>query len=182
MSAASASSARRITTFTVGSCSGGHIPPSVATATWTAEPAWSRRIIDTAHPSVSSSGCGASTRHDAWPTLAETSVLMAQRARPTSAARGALAGSIASSKDRREIHDIGTRLAGTQRRLSGADPEDASYPPEETAWATAPATVSVEAAGNGDAGSRTSAGTVRPDPSTESTAASIRSAASTAPT
>lgn len=67
-------------------------------------------MIDTAHPSVSSSGCGASTRQDSRPTLAETSALIAHSERPMSFARGAFAGSIALSKDCRDAHDIANTL------------------------------------------------------------------------
>ena len=180
-SAASPSSARRVAAFVAGSRSGGHIPPSVATATSTAEPASRRCMIETAQPSVSSSGCGASTRQDSRPTLDETSALIAQSERPTSFASGAFAGSMALSRDCREIHDIATTLTRSHHSQS-CPAVDASSGPEETASATASATAPVEAAGHFDAGSRTSADTARPDPSTMSTADSTRSAASSAPT
>ena len=108
--AASANSARRVVSFAPRSCPGGHWPPSVTAATWTADPASSRRMMETAQPRVSSSGWGARTRQDRRATVALSSTLAARSARPAAFATGPLHGSITASRAPRPVRHTGVSV------------------------------------------------------------------------
>ena len=89
--------------FSAAGRHGGQVAPSLITITCTATAASTFRISVAPHPSVSSSGCGASTTHERPALAAVTSVPRRLIDSPIHAAMGSFTGTSAASTRRRAV-------------------------------------------------------------------------------